>query len=88
MKVGVILFAIFIAAIMLTIFGDRGLMDYRTLMEKRVALEDANQCIVNENGDLKREIMLLKSDLLYIESIARRELGMVKKGDMVYQFVD
>jgi len=37
---------------------------------------------------LKREIILLRTDLRHIETVARRELGMVKQGDIVYQFID
>lgn len=84
-----ILFGIFIIIILLhMIFGDRGFMDYRTLREKQVALEETNESIIDENRELKREIGLLKSDVHFIEAVARRELGMVKKGDRVYQFID
>jgi cell division protein FtsB len=88
MKVGRVLFGIFIIMVLLIIFGDRGLMDYRTLKEKQVTLEEANESIISENRDLKREIGLLKGDVRYIEAVARRELGMVKQGDRVYQFID
>jgi len=88
MRIGRLLFGILIIMVLLIIFGDKGLMDYRMLKEKQGALEEANGCIINENDALKIEIGLLKSDVHYIESVARRELGMVKKGDVVYQFID
>jgi cell division protein FtsB len=88
MKAGRVLFGIFIIMVLLIIFGDRGLMDYRTLKEKQATLEEANESIISENRDLKREIGLLKGDVRYIEAVARRELGMVKQGDRVYQFID
>ncbi|MCD6486533.1 MAG: septum formation initiator family protein [Syntrophobacterales bacterium] len=88
MKIGRFLFGIFIIMVLLIIFGNKGFMDYRVLKEKQAALEEANECTISENRELKREIMLLKTDLRYIESVARRELGMVKKGDTVYQFID
>ena len=88
MKIGRFLFVIFIVMVLLTIFGNKGFVDYRVLKEKQVALEETNECIISENEKLKREITLLKTDLRYIESVARRELGMVKKGDIVYQFID
>ncbi|MEA2014938.1 MAG: septum formation initiator family protein [Thermodesulfobacteriota bacterium] len=37
---------------------------------------------------MKREIILLKTDLRQVETVARREFGMVKPGDIVYQFID
>lgn len=88
MKIGRVLFGIFVIMVLLIIFGDRGLMDYRALREKQVALEEANECIANENSQMKREIGLLKTDVRSIEAVARRELGMVKQGDRVYQFID
>jgi cell division protein FtsB len=55
-------------------------------MSKRlVQLKTQNNEITIENNDLKKKIILLRNDLLYIESLARNELGMVKKGDMVYR---
>ena len=88
MKAGGFLFGVFIILVLLIIFGDRGVMDYRTVREKQVALEETNGCIISENNELKREISLLKGDVRYIEAVARRELGMVNEGDRVYQFID
>jgi len=45
-----------------------------------------NNEITVENGELKKKILLLRSDYNYIEAIARNELGMVKKGDVVYRW--
>jgi cell division protein FtsB len=38
------------------------------------------------NSALRQEIKSLRSDRRYIEDIARRELGMVKADELVYQF--
>jgi len=38
-----------------------------------------------EIGNLENEITKLKSDSVYIEEIARREYGMVKKGEEVFR---
>jgi hypothetical protein len=40
-----------------------------------------------EQLDLKQECVRLETDSLYIEKKAREELGMVRKGERVYQFV-
>jgi len=70
---------------LLITFGNRGIVD-NYLMSKRLAqLKLQNGMIVVESDELKRKILLLRSDLSYIESIARNELGMVKKGDVVYR---
>jgi len=66
-------------------FGKRGFVD-NYLMSKRLAeLKTQNKEISLENEDLKKKIFLLRSNLNYMESIARNELGMVKKGDIVYR---
>ena len=88
MRIGRVLFVIFVAVVLLIIFGDRGLMDYRAIREKQLILEETNECLIVENDELKREIGLLKGDERSIEAVARRELGMVKPGDRVYQFTD
>jgi cell division protein FtsB len=51
-------------------------------------LKDDNSRIIAENQALKTEILLLRGDSKYIEKIARDELGMVRKGDIVYRFGD
>jgi cell division protein FtsB len=39
-----------------------------------------------ENDELKKKILLLRNNSSYIEAMARNELGMVKKGDVVYRW--
>ncbi|PKN67225.1 MAG: cell division protein FtsB [Deltaproteobacteria bacterium HGW-Deltaproteobacteria-12] len=86
MKVGRYLVVfLFLMALLIT-FGNKGLVD-NYLMSKRLnQIELLNNSVAAENTDLKKKIVLLRSDLVYIESIARNELGMVKKGDIVYRF--
>jgi cell division protein FtsB len=56
-------------------------------MSKRLAeLKSQNSAITAENNALKKKIILLRNDINYIEMIARNELGMVKKGDIVYRW--
>jgi cell division protein FtsB len=67
-------------------FGNRGLVDNYMMRERLAALKKANQDIARENRGLKKTIILLRSELSYVEMVARNELGMVKKGDLVYRF--
>ncbi|OQA02467.1 MAG: cell division protein FtsB [Planctomycetes bacterium ADurb.Bin401] len=85
MKVGRYLVVfLFLMALLIT-FGNRGVVD-NYLMSKRLAeLKLLNSGVLAENNDLKKKIVLLRSDLAYIEALARDELGMVKKGDIVYR---
>ncbi len=88
MKIGRVLGGLFIILVLLIVFGERGFMDYRSLLEKQASLEEINASLIKENNELKGEITLLSSDARYIETVARRELGMVRRGDRVYQFID
>ncbi|HUN56177.1 MAG TPA: septum formation initiator family protein [Smithella sp.] len=86
MKIGrYLIFFLLLMALLIT-FGNRGFVD-NYLMSKRLAqLKLQTAEITMENEDLKRKIILLRNDINYIEMISRNELGMVKKGDIVYRW--
>jgi cell division protein FtsB len=87
MKIGRYLIVfLFLMALLIT-FGNRGIVDNYLMSKRQAQLKFQNVMIAVENDELKRKILLLRSDLTYIESIARNELGMVKKGDVVYRLV-
>jgi cell division protein FtsB len=85
MKVGRYLFAFVLLMAALITFGDRGLTDNYRMKEKLMTLKKLNHEITLENIALKKNIALMRDDLPYIEMMARNELGMVKKGDLVYR---
>jgi cell division protein FtsB len=72
---------------MLITFGKRGLVDNYAMKERLMALKKSNQDISLENRELSRKVMLLRGDLQYIEMLARNELGMVRKGDLIYRYM-
>ncbi len=88
MKVGryVIIFLLLMG--FLIVFGNNGLIDNYVMKEKLKILKEENEQVTKENNALKREIALLKENPQYVESAARKELGMVRKGDKVFRFVD
>jgi len=86
MRVGRCLIAVASLVTMIVTFGDRGLIDNYRMKERLLSLKKANQDLANENDGLKRTIYLLRNDLSYIEMVAKSELGMVKKGTVVFQF--
>ncbi len=67
----------------LIVFGDNGLVELSTLRSREALLIQQNEIIENENVRLYRTIRRLKEDPVYIESVARSELGMVGKDDLV-----
>ena len=88
MKAGKILLLFLIVAASVILFGSRGVLDNTRLNQKLVDLKKSNGEIVAKNDSLKKEILLLRSDLRYIEKVARDELGMVRRNDTVYRHVD
>ena len=64
-------------------FSDSGLADYFQLKSDRDRLLQENERLKQENLSLYRTIERLKHDPEYIESIARKELGMIKKDEVI-----
>lgn len=69
-----------------TIFGDRGLLRIYHLNKERQEVKLRLETIKNDNLKLVREVDALKNDRRYLESIARRDFGMVRKNEVIYQF--
>jgi cell division protein FtsB len=86
MKVGRYLVVFIFVMSMLIIFGKRGLVDNYAMKERLMALKKGNQDISLENNELSKKVILLRGDLQYLEMLARNELGMVRKGDLIYRY--
>ncbi|WP_051327490.1 FtsB family cell division protein [Desulfatibacillum aliphaticivorans] len=69
-------------------FGNRGLVDMYNLKREAARLHEANQDLEKENDRLRRTMYRLLEDRDYLESVARKELGMVGKDELVYDFKD
>ena len=65
------------------IFGEHGLADLRFLKQEHDRLVEENLQITRENQAISIEIHRLKHDPDYIESIARRELGMIGRDEII-----
>lgn len=70
----------------LALFGDKGILRAIQFNRQKGALQTELQRMEEVNSALRQEIESLRSDRRYIEDIARRELGMVKADELVYQF--
>jgi cell division protein FtsB/cell division protein DivIC len=69
-----------------TFFGDKGIIHLVRLQKELVRIKDANVKMEEENRKLREEVKRLQYEKRYIEEIARKELGMVKEGEVIYQF--
>jgi cell division protein FtsB/cell division protein DivIC len=78
--------AIILLIVWAALFGDKGVLRMLQARRQKASLEQqvAEKLAVNEQ--LKKEIQRLQTDRAYIEDVARRELGMVRDGEVVYQF--
>ncbi len=80
------IFLIVSVMIFFTVFGDKGLLQVYRLRRELKEIERVNRELQQENERLRAEINNLRTNKKYIEELARRELGLVKKGEIIYQF--
>ena len=73
-------------AVPLRILAEEGLPRYRALQAEQVDLDAQNERMRREVRDLQREVEALRTDPGAIERIARDELGMVRPGEVIFQF--
>ena len=69
-----------------SIVGNRGLVRVYHMHQTRTSLERDIAELKTSNAALAEEVHGLRTDPARIEAIAREELGLVKPGEMVYEF--
>jgi len=81
--------SLFVLAMMaFTVWGDRGLLAMWRTQHDLDRLVREIEIVEQKNATLAREVQRLRSDLGYIEKIAREELGLVRPGEIVFEFAD
>ncbi|CDZ77833.1 Cell division protein FtsB [Legionella massiliensis] len=68
--------------------GDGGIYQWRSLEKKIATQESENDKLITRNLAIDADIVELKGGDQALEEQARYELGMVKKDEVYYQFVD
>ncbi len=71
--------------LLVIVFGDNGLVELSRKRSHRDQLVEVNRRLTEENYRLFKSIERLKEDPAYIESIARRELGMIAPDEMIFK---
>ncbi|MDA8412423.1 MAG: septum formation initiator family protein [Desulfobacteraceae bacterium] len=69
-----------------TVFGDKGLLRIYELRQDKTRIDARLAETKNENEKLKLDIAALKTDRRYLESIARKDFGLVRSNEVIYQF--
>ena len=72
-----------IALFFFIIVNEHGLADLRFLKKERDRFVEESKRLTRENLTISIEIDRLKHDPAYIESIARQELGMIGKDEII-----
>ena len=72
--------------IVLSLFGEVNLPDYYSMKKAYHQMKGEIDRLKTENAHLKKESEALRSDPQQIESLAREELGLAKKGEIIYEF--
>jgi len=72
--------------LILSVFGDQGVFRIKLLARDRVILEEKVRNIENDNASLRRKLREMKEGRASYELAAREKLGLVKPGEIVYDF--
>ncbi len=68
------------------LIGEHGIAHLLRLRAERRALGDTAFALMQHNQRMRDEIQRLRTDDLYLEELARRQLGMVRPNEFVYRF--
>ena len=72
----------------LAIWNDRGVLAMWRMQHEVTQLASEVRALEQDNQSLWRDIERLRGDMSYIEKIAREELGLVRPGELVFEFVE
>ena len=84
-------YAVFAAILIVAgwaVFGDKGLIDVYRLGQERDGIINHNIELEAKNRTLEEQIRLLNTDKRYVGYVARRELGMIGKDELLYKLED
>ncbi len=69
-------------------FAEGGLAEASRLREQLAQAEAENAALTARNDALAREVMALQNGMEAVEKSARENLGLIKEGEVYYQFVE
>lgn len=75
-------------ALLLGVIFLPGSVKYYKLLRQKTINETRLQALIKENSRLAEENKKLKEDPLYIEKVARENLGLAKPGEFVVKFIN
>ena len=75
-----------LALVVASVMGNRSLIRLYQMHRDRATLEREIEQLTAANTSLAEEVRTFRTDPARVEAIAREELGLVKPGELVYEF--
>ncbi len=69
-----------------SVFGPYGVLKYYEVSRELNQVLAQNEQLRESNTALKQEVNKLKKDPVYLEEVARRQFGLIKKNEVLYEF--
>jgi cell division protein FtsB len=84
----VLLYSVLIVAVVgaWSVFGPYGALKYYGVAKELDEILAENEQLREANTALHEEINRLKNDPVYLEEVARRQFGLIKKNEVIYEF--
>ncbi|HIJ90734.1 MAG TPA: septum formation initiator family protein [Deltaproteobacteria bacterium] len=84
----VLLYSVFIVTVVgaWSVFGPYGALKYYGVANELNEIQAQNEQLREANTALRQEITKLKKDPVYLEEVARRKFGLIKKNEVIYEF--
>ena len=77
---------VMVGLLVVGIFGDKGFLDLGQLRGELQQLREQVERLKEENLALYRHIDRLRNDPAFVENVARQELGMIAKDELIINF--
>jgi cell division protein FtsB len=84
MPFGLLVYAM--CSVPVRILSEEGLPRYRRLQEQLTKIRSENVALAQDIERLNRDVKSLLHDPEAVERIARDELGMIREGELLFQF--
>ena len=82
----VVVAVVMFGLLLLSMFGDNGVLELWRMHSDSARLKSANARLVRENLKMYRTVERLQNDSAFLEDVARRELGMIRSDEVIFKF--
>ena len=79
---------VFVAIVFFNLINNGNLSEVAEMQERINMMDSKIAELKDENKQLKQKILSIEQDDFMIEKVARQELGLVKKDEIVYKILD